>query len=134
MDSCERGISLAGGERAIAVSDPSGKAGTSGEIIGRARGLRALSAVGPTSETDGVPTCGFVNNASAAWRACLIRSRSSPRGYDCRFRPNKISPRDVFSFARWQSTQHSRLNSRRTLILRGKHRLYSIEYIASRFC
>ena len=36
--SCERGISPAGGERAIAVSDSSGKTGTSGEIIGSTRG------------------------------------------------------------------------------------------------
>ena len=38
--SCERGISPAGGERAIAVSDSSGKTGISGEIIGSTRGLR----------------------------------------------------------------------------------------------
>jgi hypothetical protein len=45
--SCERGISPAGGERAIAVSDSSGKTGTSGEIIGSTRRLRGVLTSGP---------------------------------------------------------------------------------------
>ena len=64
--SCERGISPADGEGVLAVSDLSGKTGTGGEIVGSTRCLRGVLAVGPTSETDGVPLCGFANNASAA--------------------------------------------------------------------
>jgi hypothetical protein len=69
--SCERGISPAGGEAAIAVSGSSGKTGAGDGIIGSTRGLRAVSS---TAETDGVLTRGLgVKSASATWRF-LIRS------------------------------------------------------------
>ncbi len=52
-----------------------------GDVTRRMRGLRAdWSAV--VSGTAGVLTGRFpVKSASAAWRALVVRSRSSPRGY-----------------------------------------------------
>jgi hypothetical protein len=56
-----------------------------GDRIGSTRGFRAgRSADGTGSETDGSTGCGFgVKSASAAWRALVIRSRSSLRGWCC---------------------------------------------------
>jgi len=72
---CERGISLGGGAAMIEVSGSSDKIGADREIIGRTRGLRAVSSTASTVETDGLLTGGFdVNSASAAWRALVIRS------------------------------------------------------------
>jgi hypothetical protein len=61
------------------------------------RGFRAgCSADGAGSETDGSTGCCFgVKSASAAWRALVIRSRSSPRGWGCCCRRLSKSPPTV---------------------------------------
>ena len=54
-----------------------------GDETGSTRGFRAgRSADGAGSETDGSTGVG-VKSASAAWRALVFRSRSSPRGWCC---------------------------------------------------
>ena len=82
---CDRGIS-----RAVRGSGLTGAAisllrTAAGDSIGSTRGFRAgCSADGTPSETDGSAGCRFgVKSASAAWRALVVRSLSSPRGWCC---------------------------------------------------
>jgi hypothetical protein len=100
---CDRGIS-----RVVPGSGLTGGATSSlrtgaGDEIGRTRGFRAgRSAEGAGSESDGATGCRFgVKSASATWRALVIRSRSSPRGW-CRCsrwlskgRPDCLATRDI---------------------------------------
>ncbi len=92
---CDRGIShVAGGSGAWTTSR---RTGTAGEIIPSTRGLRADWSAGAEAGTDGPLTGGFdPNSASAAWRALVICSRSSPRGCICCCRLNKISSQPVY--------------------------------------
>jgi exodeoxyribonuclease V alpha subunit len=70
-----------------------------GEIICSTRGLRADWSAGAEAGTDGSLTGGFdLNSASAASRALVICSRSSPRGCVCCCRLNKISSLPVYPF------------------------------------
>jgi hypothetical protein len=79
------------GSRLTGVSSCSWRTGAAGETIRSTRGLRADWSPGAESGTDGSLTGGFaVNSASAAWRALVIRSRSSPRGCGCCCRLSKI--------------------------------------------
>ncbi len=89
---CDRGIWRgACGSRLTGVSSCSWRTGAAGETIRSTRGLRAAWSLRAESETDGSLTGGFaVNSASAAWRALVIRSRSSPRGCGCCCRLSKI--------------------------------------------
>jgi hypothetical protein len=74
-----------------------------GDRIESTRGFRAgRSADGAGAETDGSTGRGFgVKSASAAWRALVIRSRSSPRGGCCCSRwlskccPDCLATRDI---------------------------------------
>jgi hypothetical protein len=82
---CDRGIS-----RVVRGSGLTGAAASSlwtgaGDRIESTRGFRAgCLAKGTDSEADGSTGCRFgVKSASAAWRALVMRSRSSPRGWCC---------------------------------------------------
>jgi hypothetical protein len=74
-----------------------------GDRIASTRGFRAgRSAEGAGSESDGSTGCRFgVKSASAAWRALVIRSRSSPRGWCCcsrwlsKGRPDCLATRNI---------------------------------------
>ena len=69
-------------------------------LIGSTRGLRADGSADAVCWVVGVLTGGFdVNRASAAWRARVIRSRSSPRGCGCCCRLSKICSEWLISFA-----------------------------------
>jgi hypothetical protein len=73
---------------------------TVGEIICSTRGLRADWSAGAEAGTDGPLTGGFdLNSASAAWRARVICSRSSPPGRGCCRRLSKICSEWVIHFA-----------------------------------
>ena len=86
---CEGGISTGGGGGATGLSGSSRRADAG--LIGSTRGLRADGSFGAVCWVAGVLTGGFdVNRASAAWRARVIRSRSSPRGCGCCCRLSKI--------------------------------------------
>jgi len=76
---CDRAISrVVCGSGTIGVSGSSPRTGAAGEIVST-RGLRADGSAGGESGTDGPLTGGFdLNSASAAWRALVIRARSSP--------------------------------------------------------
>ena len=89
---CDRGIWRGVcGSWLTGVSSCSWRTGAAGETIRSTRGLRADWSPGAESGTDGSLTGGFaVNSASAAWRALVIRSRSSPRGCGCCCRLSKI--------------------------------------------
>jgi hypothetical protein len=79
------------GSRLTGVSSCSWRTGAAGETIRSTRGLRADWSLRAESGTDGSLTGGFdVNSASAAWRALVICSRSSPRGCGCCCRLSKI--------------------------------------------
>ena len=82
---CDRGIS-----RVVRGSGLTGAATSelrtrAGDELASTRGFRAdRSPEGAPSEIDGSTGCCFgVKSASAAWRALVIRSRSSPRGWCC---------------------------------------------------
>ena len=95
---CERGISTIGGAGATGLSGSSCRADAG--LIGSTRGLRADGSVGAVCWAAGVLTGGFdVNRASAAWRARVIRSRSSPRGCGCCCRLSKTCSEWLNSFA-----------------------------------
>lgn len=89
---CDRAISrvVCGSGLIGGLSSSSRGPGGAAEIAST-RGLRADWPVGEESGTNGPLTGGFdVNSASAAWRALVIRSRSSPRGCGCCCRLSKI--------------------------------------------
>ena len=95
---CEGGISTVGGAGTAGLSGSSCRVGA--ELIGSTRGLRADGSADAVCWVAGVLTGGFdVNRASAAWRALLIRSRSSPRGCGCCCRLSKICSEWLISFA-----------------------------------
>ena len=95
---CEGGISTGGGAGATGLSGSSCRVDAG--LIASTRGLRADGSVGGVCWVAGVLTGGFdVNRASAAWRALVIRSRSSPRGCGCCCRLSKICSEWLISFA-----------------------------------
>jgi hypothetical protein len=100
---CDRGI-----WRVVRGSGLTGAATSSlrtgdGDRIASTRGFRAgCSAEGTGSEANGSTARGFgVKSASAAWRALVIRSRSSPRGWCCcsrwlsKGRPDCLATREI---------------------------------------
>ena len=100
---CDRGIS-----RVVRGSGLTGAATSelrtrAGDELASTRGFRAdRSPEGAPSEIDGSTGCCFgVKSASAAWRALVIRSRSSPRGWCCcsrwlsKGRPDCLATREI---------------------------------------
>src|SRR5580692_6829858 len=100
---CDRGISrvVPGSGLTVAQLPRCGPAPAT-RSAGHVASGRVRSAEGAGSESDGATGCRFgVKSASATWRALVIRSRSSPRGW-CRCsrwlskgRPDCLATRDI---------------------------------------
>ena len=77
---CDTGIAAIVGRSELAAALTASARIAGDGIIWSTRGLRVDGSAGAVSGADGVSTGGFdVNSASAAWRALVIRSRSSSR-------------------------------------------------------
>jgi hypothetical protein len=84
---CVGGISAGSGVGMTGLAGSSSRAGAGGGTIRSTRGLRADGSAGAVCGAAGGGIGDFaVNRASAAWRALLIRWRSSLRGCGCRLR------------------------------------------------